>query len=29
MGKSLAYKIIEKHLSSGEMKAGNAISIKN
>ncbi len=28
MGKSLAYKIIEKHLVSGEMKAGSAISIK-
>ncbi len=28
MGKSLAYKILEKHLVSGEMKAGNAISIK-
>ena len=28
MGKTLAYKILEKHLVSGEMKAGNAISIK-
>ena len=28
MGKTLAYKIIENHLASGEMKAGNAISIK-
>ena len=28
MGKSLTYKIIENHLVSGDMKAGNAISIK-
>lgn len=28
MGKSLAYKIIEKHLVSGEMKAGEEISIR-
>ena len=28
MGKSIAYKILENHIVSGEMKAGKAISIK-
>ncbi len=28
MGKSLAYKILEKNLLSGELKPGNEISVK-